>query len=129
MGMKKLLEATPGPCLIQAFPVGRREWVVRVQGAVDGSSIRLLEGTFDRIFARGISRVVIDLGETSYLSSAGFGCLIAALDRTRRTQGLLVIARASVALKEIFFLLGLADEMEFAKDLNAALAMLVGPRP
>ena len=58
---------------LQAFPVCPWAWFVRIQGEVDAHNVKLLEGALAQIFARGVSRIAIDLGDVPYMSSAAFG--------------------------------------------------------
>ena len=109
---------------LQAFPVNSWAWLVRIQGPVDASNVELLEGALEQVLARGVSRIAIDLGDVPHMSSAAYGCLLVAADRVRRNGGLLVVARASVAIREVFHLLGISESVSFVDDFIAARVRL-----
>ncbi len=126
--IKVVSEPGTEPLQVQVFPVHPRAWVVRLQGAVDGSNVRLLEGALERIFDRGVYRMAIDLGEVTYMNSAAYGCLLVAMDRARREGGDVILARPTQAIRQVFWLLDVPEEVRFVEDFSSALAALVGPR-
>ena len=119
-----LTETWGGPLKLQAFPVSPWAWVLRIHGEVDACNVKLLEGALAQVFDRGVSRIAVDLGDVPYMSSAAYGSLIVAADRARRNGGVLVIARATPPLREIFDLLGLSAYLIFADDFIAVRSLL-----
>jgi len=112
-----------GLCL-QAFPVSSWAWVLRLQGDVDASNVKLLEGAIAQVFARGVFRMAIDLGEVPFMSSAAYCCLLSAHDRARRNRGVVVFVRAQPAIREVFSLLGFSEGLCYAEDFIEARAKL-----
>jgi anti-anti-sigma factor len=119
-----LTETWGGPLTLQAFPVSPWAWVLRIRGEVDASNVKLLEGALVQVFNRGVSRVAVDLGDVPYMSSGCYGCLVSAADRARRNGGVLVIARATSSIREIFDVLGLTACLVFADDFIAVRSLL-----
>ena len=119
-----LTESWSGQLKLQAFPVSPRAWFVRLRGDMDASNVKLLEGALAQVFARGVSRVAVDLADVPYMSSAAYGCLLSGADRARRNGGLLVVVRAPAHLREIFDLVGFSRCLVFADDFLAARALL-----
>jgi anti-anti-sigma factor len=98
--------------------------VLTVQGAVDLSNVREFEGVFQDLFAKGIYRIVLDLERVTFISSAGFGCLLHARDVVLKQGGGLVIAGTNPKVREIFDVLGITSILRFAPDVGGALAQL-----
>lgn len=77
----------------QVTAAGDGAAVVTVAGRLDMVSAPRLRSTVTDTVEDGRSRVVVDLGETTFLDSSGLGALIAALKTTRQAGGDLRIAR------------------------------------
>ena len=58
--------------------------LVQVSGRIDSSTAPLLEQALKKIMQDARYHIVVDLGETEFMSSAGLRALIAALKETRR---------------------------------------------
>ena len=61
-------------------------WEIRIQGSLDWSNFAKVETSIEDIFRKGIYRLVVDLRETKYISSAGFGCFISSLDTAMKNK-------------------------------------------
>lgn len=60
----------------------------------------------EEVVTAGAGRVVVDLGEVSFVDSSGLGALVAGLKRARQAGGDLRIARAS---EQVLLVLGLTN--------------------
>lgn len=81
--------------------------LVQAKGRVDHENAPELEKRLDRIFKKGQYRLVVDLSETNYISSAGLRVLIGALKKARRfNRGDVRLAGMSPRLKDAFRLVG-----------------------
>jgi anti-anti-sigma factor len=119
-----LSEVGDDTLLVQSFPVNPWAWIVRLQGSIDASNVKLLEGTLDRIFDRCVSRIAIDLGDVPFMSSAAYCCLLNAHDRARRYGGIVVFVRASSTIRDVFSILGFPAGLSFAEDFIEARTRL-----
>ena len=99
-------------------------WVLAVQGPVDFSTVRELEEEVQALFDRSVYRIVLDFERVTFISSAGFGCLLHARDVVLKHGGDLLIAGTNPRIREIFDLLGITSFLRFAPDLGGALAQL-----
>lgn len=61
--------------------------LLSVLGRVDYTTAPLLEAELERQFARGRTRIVVDLGEAEYMSSSGASVLLYWLQQARRDHG------------------------------------------
>ncbi|MBS42026.1 MAG: anti-anti-sigma factor [Nocardioides sp.] len=72
--------------------------VVRPHGRLNMVAARQLREVLGEVVAGGVTRVVVDLGETSFLDSSGLGAIIAGLKTARQAGGDLRIARPTPAV-------------------------------
>jgi len=101
-----------------------RTWVLAVDGAIDLSNVSKLQEAFDALFSKGLYRIIVDLERVSFISSAGFGCLLNSRDVILKNGGSLVFAGTKRRVREIFDLLGITSFLSFAPDLGGALAQM-----
>lgn len=81
--------------------------VVTPHGRLNMVSARRLKEILTDLVARGTHRIVVDLGETSFVDSSGLGALIGGLKSARQAGGDLRIARVAPAVFAVFELTNL----------------------
>lgn len=81
--------------------------VIAPRGRVTLVSARHLREAISELVAGGTHRIVVDLGETTFLDSSGLGALIAGLKSARQAGGDLRIARPTAAVLTVFELTNL----------------------
>lgn len=86
--------------------------VVEVDGVVDSTNVGEFFGFINVVLKRGINRIVLDLSNTSYLSSGGLSVIIDAYKRVTNEGGKLVITGASNMLSDLF------DTVQFNKIIE-----------
>lgn len=105
-----------------------------ITATTDGAlSILTLGGVFDAsgsvafeqqlaplLAAAGTPRVILDLAAVRYIASAGVGTLVSANRRCAARGGLIVLARPSESLREIFTTLNLHAILAICDGLQAA---------
>jgi len=72
----------------------------------------------------GAKRIVVDLEQLHYISSAGIGALIGLVQRVRRSSGDLILVRPSQKIHKILDLLGFTAIFKIASSEDEALAAL-----
>ena len=77
---------------VQTGELAAGVWQVRIEGSLDWSNFGKVEAAIDEIFKRGVYRIVVNLRETRYISSAGFGCFISSLDTAMKNEGDIIFA-------------------------------------
>ncbi len=88
----------------------RRCDVVRVKGRVNSETAPELKAAFDAIMNAGRFKIVLNLGDVTFMSSAGLRQLLDALKTCKRwNRGNLVLANVPVNLKEVLDLAGLTE--------------------
>jgi anti-sigma B factor antagonist len=86
----------------------KRVDLIAVEGRVDSSTAPQLEKALRKIIDNGRYRIVVDLSETDFMSSAGLRALLSALKQVRRfNRGDLRLAALSSKVKKAFELAGL----------------------
>lgn len=96
--------------------------VVSVKGRVDSSTAPKLTETFDKLHRDGHYKLVLDLSETEYMSSAGFRAILAAQKESKKyNRGEVVLARVPQLIHEALELTGMAVLFKTFDDLTAAV--------
>jgi anti-sigma B factor antagonist len=82
--------------------------LVTVAGRIDSATAPELEDTLLGLIQAGQKNIVVNLGHTDYISSAGLKALLSALMKVRKAipPGNIAISQISPELKESFDLVG-----------------------
>jgi anti-anti-sigma factor len=99
-------------------------WVLRLSGPQDGSTTELVGSELDELFGRGVYRIVVNLKETSFISSSGFSSFLNAMYTASGNEGDLVFVGTPPSSMLLFKKLGLANALRFADTEEAALGLL-----
>ena len=97
---------------------------VKIEGSLDWSNFARVEQVITTVFRAGVFRIVVNLRDAKYISSAGFGCFISALDTAMKNGGDLIFAAVPKEIHEVFVILGLAKILRFADDEKQAVEFL-----
>lgn len=96
--------------------------VVSVAGSLDAMTAPELGQVFDQQIEAGNSRVVADLAEVDYTSSAGLRVLLAAVKGTRKLGGDLRLASVQEHVNKVLNLAGFTSIIKQYPDAAAAVA-------
>ena len=97
--------------------------VIQASGRLDSSSAGALEAVLPaRIQAN--DKVVLDLAEVAYVSSAGLRVLLIGAKAARAAGHKLALAGLSDSVREVFDISGFTSLFTIAPDLDSALAAL-----
>lgn len=97
---------------------------LKLEGSLDWSNFSKVEEAIQSIFRKGVYRIVVDLSETRYISSAGFGCFISSLNTAKEHSGEIVFASTPKEIYDVFHILGLSKILRFAENEKTALTLL-----
>lgn len=99
----------------------KRVDLIEVGGRIDSSTAPQLDQALNRIIQDGRFRIVVDLSETDFMSSAGLRALLAALKQVRRfNRGDVRLAGMSTKVKKAFELAGLLEVFQtFGNPVDA----------
>ncbi len=88
----------------------KRVDLIEVLGRIDSSTAPQLEEALEKIIREGRYRIVVDLSETDFMSSAGFRALLSALKQVRRfNRGDVRLASLPDRIKKAFDLAGFLE--------------------
>ena len=83
------------------------ELTIRMEGRLDTTTSPVLESEM-KSSLDGVEKLVLDLKDLQYISSAGLRVLLSA-QKTMNRQGSMVVRNASADIKEIFDVTGFSD--------------------
>jgi anti-sigma B factor antagonist len=96
--------------------------LVSVKGRIDSSTASKLSETFDALINDGRYKIVVDLGETEYMSSAGFRALLAAQKTCKRyNRGEVCLAVVPTLIREALDLTGMTVLFKVYDDVTTAV--------
>jgi anti-anti-sigma factor len=97
-------------------------WIVTLSGPIGVSTYEKLDETLAGLFEEEQFRLVVDMQNVSYVSSAGAGVLINAMTQCKDRGGMLVLANVTPNVWEVLELLQLESVLPVATSLPAAVS-------
>jgi anti-sigma B factor antagonist len=92
--------------------------VLKVSGEVDIQTSTILDEHVQQALDEGVSFMVVDLGEVTFLDSTGLSVLIAGLKRCQSAGGAMRVASALPNVRRVFEVTGLTEvfQMESGEE-------------
>ena len=103
---------------VQPGPVA---YIVTVVGRVDSSNANELDTTLAQLISDGHNKLVLELTEITYMSSAGLRAIVSALRSVKKKHGDVRIAAPSERVSEVFALAGLNPLFQTFADVETAV--------
>jgi anti-sigma B factor antagonist len=100
--------------------------VVSVAGEVDASTEQAFRDGLASVLADGTQRVVVDLGQVTFMASAGIGVLMGARRVLAEGGGMLVLAAPHGDISQVLTMTGVSDVIPVAATVPDATARLAG---
>jgi len=100
--------------------------IVSISGSVDALTIDELVGVLDAAIAGGHTRIVGDLSEVDYMSSAGLRTILSTLKACRSAGGDFRLAAPSEGVRSLLDMSGFASIVQIFDDVDAAVASFDG---
>lgn len=97
---------------------------LKIEGSLDWSNFAKVETAIQEIFDKNCYKVVVNLSETKYISSAGFGCFISSLDVAMKKKGDFIFTQTPPEIQDVFNILGLSKILRFAGTEKEAISLL-----
>jgi anti-sigma B factor antagonist len=79
--------------------------LLKLRGIIDSGTAQYLEDKFNDLVASNSVRIVADLGEVNYISSAGWGIFVGEIKGIRQRNGDIKLAAMHPDVREVFDLL------------------------
>lgn len=95
--------------------------VVSCQGYIDTTTSSLLENKMAELIQAKKFKIIMDLGEVDYISSAGWGIFISEIKNIRKNKGDLKLVNMKQEVMEIFELLDFTNILEYYKNTDEAV--------
>lgn len=85
-------------------------------GTLDSHTVINFERSVDELVAEGTEKVLLDLQNLSYISSAGISALMGLTHRLRQREGELILLRPSEKVHRVFRTLGFTNIFRIVED-------------
>ncbi|MEN3039056.1 MAG: STAS domain-containing protein [Candidatus Kryptonium sp.] len=95
--------------------------ILKMKGYLDAYTSLEFEEKMKEIVESGIYKIIVNMKNLSYISSAGFGVFMAFVDEVRRNGGDIKFCCLSEKIDEIFELLGFKHIFDVLNDENEAI--------
>ena len=101
-------------------------FVVRPEGRIDTNTSEEFERSLTGRIDVGARRLVIDMGGTDYISSAGLRVLLLTAKKLKGNGGQLVLGGMNPSVRQIFELAGFLSIFSVEADVDRAVAKATG---
>lgn len=98
--------------------------MITLRGFLDAHTFEQLDTAIQELFAQGKYRLVVDLKDVEYISSAGAGVFIGSLAIAQENGGNIIITQPTQNVQEVFDLLGLSQIFTIFQTSEEGLAQL-----
>ena len=95
--------------------------IINLRGYLDAHTAPELEEVFTKLIDEQKFRVIVNLEQLNYISSAGLGVFMAYIESMRKNEGDIKFTNLSPKVFNIFDLLGFPMLYEFYKDEKDAI--------
>lgn len=96
---------------------------ISMKGFLDAYTYGEFEQTINRLFDQKTYKIIVDMSNVDYISSAGAGVFIGAIGLAQENGGNIIIIRPKAGVKEVFDLLGLSQIFPISDNMQSALKM------
>jgi len=97
--------------------------LIKVSGYIDAHTFEELENEIQSKFSAKQFKIIVDLADVPYISSAGAGVFIGAFPQAQENDGSIALLNPSKNVLDVFELLGLTEIFSISKDLESAKAL------
>lgn len=119
-----MVEAGMEHIKVSTQELGPGVFELKIEGSLDWTNYAKVEAAIDSIFKKGVYRIVVNLKDAKYISSAGFGCFISSLDTAMKNNGDIIFAATPPEIQDVFNILGLSKILRFCEDVATAAELL-----
>jgi anti-sigma B factor antagonist len=95
---------------------------IKVSGFLDAHTFEQLEEAINNQFSQARYRIIVDLTNVDYISSAGAGVFIAALSEAEENGGKIILLNPTKGVLDVFDLLGLTQIFDVVDNREEAMA-------
>ena len=95
--------------------------LVSLAGHLDSNTVPQLESALEELVENENNKIIIDCERLEFISSSGLGLLMVILDETQESEGDLKLIKMLPEIKQVFQLLGFADEFDILASVDEAI--------
>ena len=103
--------------------------VIEVKGEITFENSDLLREKINELTDLGKNKLIIDLANLKYMSSAGMGVLVHGLKKTRQGQGDLFLVNLNAKMRRVFLITQFTHHFSVFQTLEEALQKFQAERP
>ncbi len=107
---------------IEAKQVGEGIAHIKASGSLDAGTYEKMEGTIQNLFSKGYHRLIVNMENVQYISSAGAGVFIGSVGVAQDHKGHIVLLNPSQMVHDVFEVLGLMEIFPSVKTLEEGIA-------
>lgn len=96
--------------------------LVKVNGRIDSTATPYVEETLNKLISQGSHKIIIDLADVDYISSAGFRLLLVTHKKLAKEKGKLALSSVPERVREAFEIAGLEAIFLIFLDAETAIA-------
>ena len=101
---------------------GRADVVIlRVIGKLDASTAKALEDRILPLIASGRSKLVVELSQLDYISSAGLRIFLLAAKRMDEAKGKIILCSLKDSVRQVFEIAGFSSFLNLAGSIEEAI--------
>ena len=95
--------------------------IVAVDGRIAADTITQLEDALTVVLEEGADKIIVDLGEVGYISSAGLRVFLSTLKAMKSRNGILILANLNPNVAKVFKLAGFTKIFTIMDDVLSAV--------
>ena len=95
--------------------------LIKLKGFLDAHTFEELDVAIQDLFAQSKHRLIVDLKDVEYISSAGAGVFIGSLAIAQENGGDIILTQPAQNVQEVFDLLGLSQIFSICPSVDEAL--------
>ena len=97
---------------------------ISLEGHLDATTSVEADNDFTQIIESGKSKLLVDLSELSYISSAGLRVLLVAAKQLQQKAGKIVLCSMTPSVKEVFEISGFSSIFKIVPTVDEALEIM-----
>ncbi len=101
--------------------------VLNLQGSLDADTVHDLEAALEKTSEAREEKLILDLSELEYISSAGVGTFIGCIGALREERRRMIFVKPSPNILELFEMLGFTKLFQIMADKEEALEAMAAP--
>ena len=98
--------------------------VVDINGFLDSQTFEEMASKFDELFRERRTKLIVNLTDVEYISSAGAGVFITARTHIEELGGKIVLMKPNDAVREVFDILGLSSIFSIVDTIDEGKELL-----